>query len=99
MGVWRLASGAMTEKSLAPHPGITAVAVGDPEGGPAPAGPYAQCARVEFGGGALLQLSGQVAVDDDGTLVGQGDVAAQTSRSSRTSSGSSRPMGRASATS
>ena len=58
--------------------GITAVAVGNPRGGPVPAGPYAQCARIEFGSGALLQLAGQVAVDDDGTLVGPGDVAAQT---------------------
>lgn len=70
----------MTEKTPAVRPGITAVAVGDPEGGPAPAGPYAQCARIEFGSAALLQLSGQVAVDDDGTLVGPGDVAAQTER-------------------
>lgn len=57
--------------------GITAVTVGDPEGGPVPAGPYAQCARIEFGSGALLQLAGQVGVDDDGTLVGD-DIATQT---------------------
>ncbi len=68
----------MTDMSPAVRPGITAVDVGSPESGPAPAGPYAQCARIAFGSGALLQLSGQVAVDDDGTLVGPGDVAAQT---------------------
>jgi 2-iminobutanoate/2-iminopropanoate deaminase len=44
---------------------------------PAPVGPYAHVARVE---GALLVLSGQIAVDDAGELVGPGDVTAQAER-------------------
>ena len=46
---------------------------------PAPPGNrYAHVARVDLpGGGALLMLAGQVALDDDGALVGPGDVTAQ----------------------
>jgi 2-iminobutanoate/2-iminopropanoate deaminase len=37
---------------------------------PAPAGQYSHVARVELGGKTILQLSGQVAIDADGQLVG-----------------------------
>jgi len=41
---------------------------------------FAHVARLDLGGGALLMLSGQVAVDDSGELVAPGDVAAQAER-------------------
>jgi enamine deaminase RidA (YjgF/YER057c/UK114 family) len=42
---------------------------------------FAHVARLDLpGGGALLMLAGQVAVDDAGTVVGVGDVAAQAER-------------------
>ncbi|WP_433385109.1 RidA family protein [Micromonospora sp. KLBMP9576] len=41
---------------------------------------FAHVARVDLPGGALLMLAGQVAVDDDGHLVGPGDVVAQSER-------------------
>lgn len=47
---------------------------------PAPAGPYSHVARLEFGDGALLMLSGQVAVDDDNNIVAPGDLRAQSER-------------------
>ena len=50
----------------------------DPASAPPPAGPYTQLARIELGPLTLLQLSGQIAVDRDGKLVGEGDMAAQT---------------------
>jgi enamine deaminase RidA (YjgF/YER057c/UK114 family) len=37
---------------------------------PAPAGQYSHLARVELGGKTILQLSGQVAIDADGQIVG-----------------------------
>lgn len=37
---------------------------------PAPAGQYSHVARVELGGKAILQLSGQAAIDADGKIVG-----------------------------
>lgn len=46
----------------------------------APAGPYSHVARLDTGGGALLVLSGQVAVDDAGNVVAPGDVVAQSER-------------------
>ena len=49
----------------------------NPEGAPAPAGAYSQVVRVETGDTALLYISGQVAVDLEGQVVGKGDVAAQ----------------------
>ncbi len=36
----------------------------------APAGQYSHVARVELGGKTILQLSGQVAIDADGQIVG-----------------------------
>ena len=41
---------------------------------------FAHVARVDIDGGALLVLSGQVAVDDAGEIVGPGDIEAQTTR-------------------
>lgn len=42
---------------------------------PAPAGPYAHVARVDLGDRALLILSGQIAVDENGET--HGDIVAQ----------------------
>jgi 2-iminobutanoate/2-iminopropanoate deaminase len=42
-----------------------------------PAGRYSHVARIEFGDRAVLVLSGQVAVDSDGGLVGGNDMRAQ----------------------
>src|SRR5690349_20986910 len=42
---------------------------------------FAHVARLDLpGGGALLTLSGQVAVDDDGAVVAPGDAGAQAGR-------------------
>lgn len=55
-------------------------AFSNPASAPMPAGRYSQVVRLELGTGALLLLSGQVAVDDDGNVVAPGDMAAQTRR-------------------
>ena len=52
----------------------------DPAAAPAPAGPYSHVARIDTGDGALLFVSGQVAVDDAGDVVGKGDIEAQSRR-------------------
>ncbi|GAA4920294.1 enamine deaminase RidA (YjgF/YER057c/UK114 family) [Stackebrandtia albiflava] len=49
----------------------------DPPGVWLPAGRYSQVARVDVGTGALLFVSGQVAVDESGELVGPDDMTAQ----------------------
>ena len=41
---------------------------------------FSHVARLDLGDGALLILSGQVAVDDDGAVVAPGDAAAQAGR-------------------
>ena len=41
---------------------------------------FSHVARIDYGTGALLILSGQVAVDDTGAVVAPGDVVAQTER-------------------
>jgi 2-iminobutanoate/2-iminopropanoate deaminase len=41
---------------------------------------FTHVARLEYGDGALLVLSGQVAVDDTGAVVAPGDVVAQSER-------------------
>jgi 2-iminobutanoate/2-iminopropanoate deaminase len=56
------------------------VIVDSPAGVTPPAGRYSHVARVDVGGGALLFLAGQIAVDDDGALVGAGDMVAQARR-------------------
>jgi enamine deaminase RidA (YjgF/YER057c/UK114 family) len=48
-----------------------------PAGVTAPAGPYSHVARVDTGGATLLFLAGQIAVGDDGAIVGAGDMGAQ----------------------
>ncbi|WP_433057544.1 RidA family protein [Dactylosporangium sp. CS-033363] len=48
-----------------------------PAGVTPPAGPYSHVARVDTGNVALLFLAGQIAVGDDGDIVGEGDMAAQ----------------------
>jgi enamine deaminase RidA (YjgF/YER057c/UK114 family) len=54
----------------------------NPPGVAAPFGDrFAHLARLDLGGGAaLLLLSGQVGVEDDGTVVAPGDVTAQSER-------------------
>jgi enamine deaminase RidA (YjgF/YER057c/UK114 family) len=47
-----------------------------PEGVHAPTGKYSHAARVD--GGQLLVVAGQVPLDIDGNLVGEGDVGTQT---------------------
>lgn len=49
----------------------------NPASAPAPAGPYSQVVRVETGTGALLFVSGQIALDETGAVVGVGDVTVQ----------------------
>jgi enamine deaminase RidA (YjgF/YER057c/UK114 family) len=51
----------------------------NPEAAP-PVGRYSQVVRVELSDAALLFISGLVAVDADGQLVGPGDPAAQLDR-------------------
>jgi 2-iminobutanoate/2-iminopropanoate deaminase len=41
---------------------------------------FAHVARLDLGTGALLALSGQVAVDDDGKVVAPGDITGQSER-------------------
>jgi reactive intermediate/imine deaminase len=43
-----------------------------------PGGNYSHAVRIDTGHGVLLFVSGQVAFDADGTLVGEGDMARQT---------------------
>ena len=52
----------------------------NPAGVPAPGGNYSHVARVDCGDVTVLLVSGQLAVDDHGALVGPGDMTAQTSR-------------------
>ena len=44
---------------------------------PAPVGRFAHVARLDLGDGALLVLSGQIAVDESGAVVAPDDVVAQ----------------------
>ena len=55
-----------------------------------PVGTYSHAAVVEAGEVRWLFVSGQLALDADGELVGAGDMAAQTEQVSRTWSTSSR---------
>jgi enamine deaminase RidA (YjgF/YER057c/UK114 family) len=52
----------------------------DEVGGQVYCGLAAHIARLDLGGGALLMLAGQVAVDDDGEVVAPGDAGAQAER-------------------
>ena len=49
----------------------------NPDGAPAPVGPYVQV-TVAPPGGRLVYCSGAVSLDADGNVVGEGDVEAQT---------------------
>jgi enamine deaminase RidA (YjgF/YER057c/UK114 family) len=53
------------------------VFIENPSAAPAPAGPYSQVARIDLGTGALLILSGQVALDENNNAAFPGDVVAQ----------------------
>ncbi len=44
----------------------------------APMGTYSQAVRVETGDAVWIHVSGQIAIDRDGSLVGPGDLRAQT---------------------
>ena len=44
----------------------------------APMGTYSQAVRVETGDAVWIHVSGQIAIDREGTLVGPGDLRAQT---------------------
>jgi enamine deaminase RidA (YjgF/YER057c/UK114 family) len=50
----------------------------NPPSVPAPAGNFSHLVRLEVGDAVLLFLSGQVALDEAGDLVGEGDMARQT---------------------
>jgi 2-iminobutanoate/2-iminopropanoate deaminase len=60
----------------------TRLTLDNPDGVAAPFGDrFSHVARVDLGGGgALLLLSGQVSVDDEGAVVAPGDVRAQSER-------------------
>jgi reactive intermediate/imine deaminase len=49
----------------------------NPETIASPGGNYSHAVRIDTGDGVLLFVSGQVAFDADGTLVGEGDMARQ----------------------
>jgi 3-hydroxyisobutyrate dehydrogenase-like beta-hydroxyacid dehydrogenase len=71
-------------RALAAAPSSTGrrpfVRIDNPDGVAPPVGPYSHVARLDLGTGTLLTLSGQIAVDDAGDLVGEGDIRAQTRR-------------------
>ena len=50
----------------------------NPDSVAAPMGTYSQAVRVETGDAVWIHVSGQIAVDLEGNLVGPGDVRAQT---------------------
>jgi reactive intermediate/imine deaminase len=49
----------------------------NPDAAPSPGGHYSHTVRIDLDGGALLFVSGQVALDRNGDLVGEGDMARQ----------------------
>lgn len=50
----------------------------NPETVAAPMGTYSQAVRVETGDAVWISISGQIAIDREGNLVGAGDMRAQT---------------------
>ena len=50
----------------------------NPETVAAPIGTYSQAVRVETGDAVWISISGQIAIDREGNLVGRGDMRAQT---------------------
>ncbi|ASW54758.1 RidA family protein [Plantactinospora sp. KBS50] len=63
--------------SITAERGNVRITIDNPANAPAPAGPYSQVARIDLGTGALLVLSGQVALDEENDAAFPGDVAAQ----------------------
>jgi 2-iminobutanoate/2-iminopropanoate deaminase len=64
-----------------PNVPVMKLILDNPAGVSAPFGDrFSHVARLDLGDGALLILSGQVGVDDDGAVVAPGDAAAQTER-------------------
>jgi 2-iminobutanoate/2-iminopropanoate deaminase len=61
-------------------PGSVKFGFDNPSAVPAPLGRYSHVARLELGDGALLLVSGQIAVDDDGELVGGDSMSDQSER-------------------
>jgi enamine deaminase RidA (YjgF/YER057c/UK114 family) len=60
---------------------MTELTLENPASVPAPfAARFSNVARVNVGTGALLLISGQVGVDDDGSVLAPGDVRVQTER-------------------
>lgn len=53
------------------------ITLDSPAGAPQPLAGYSQLVRLDLGPTVLLQLSGQVAAEPDRTVVGPGDVVAQ----------------------
>jgi 2-iminobutanoate/2-iminopropanoate deaminase len=73
----RLRSG--PDASIRPIPKETGLMIifDNPATVPAPAGQYSHLARLDLGYKTMLQLSGQVAIDADGKIVGPDDMFAQ----------------------
>lgn len=59
---------------------MTRVSFDSPAGVPAPGGHYSHVASIDCGQVTLLFVSGQLAVDADGGLLGPGDMTAQSER-------------------
>jgi 2-iminobutanoate/2-iminopropanoate deaminase len=66
--MWRMSDGRVDMRLTLDNPAEVAAPFGDR---------FAHVARLDLDGGALLMLSGQVAVDDSGAIVGPGDITAQ----------------------
>jgi 2-iminobutanoate/2-iminopropanoate deaminase len=67
------------DASIRPIPKETGLIIifDNPATVPAPAGQYSHLARLDLGYKTMLQLSGQVAIDADGKIVGPDDMFAQ----------------------
>lgn len=52
----------------------------NPPGVPVPAGNYSHVARLELGDAVLIMVSGQLALADDGELIGEDSMAQQSQR-------------------
>lgn len=59
---------------------MAAFTLGNPAAAPRPPAAYSHVARIDLGNVVLLTLAGQLPLGDDGALVGEGDMAAQTRR-------------------
>jgi hypothetical protein len=52
----------------------------NPSSAPAPAGDYSHVARLQLGDGVLIMVSGQLALGENGELIGKGSMAQQSER-------------------